>query len=129
VAQKHWFLCVSPIYKTYKKTWAVLREGLGWLAGVLNTALSYNKGYSVHVLMLILGLLLYVWDVTNINEVLSKRSWPGRSNWGQAFFNKQGRPKGASFGYYLDNLEIYCSRDGSGSVLECLVPCWVISLC
>jgi hypothetical protein len=39
-----------------EKTWAVLREGRGWLAGLLNTALSNNKGYSAHVLCLFLGL-------------------------------------------------------------------------
>jgi hypothetical protein len=28
------------------KIWAVLREELGWLAGLINTALSHNMGYS-----------------------------------------------------------------------------------
>jgi hypothetical protein len=37
------------------KIWGVLREELGWLAGILNTALSHNKGYPAHVLMINLG--------------------------------------------------------------------------
>jgi hypothetical protein len=35
------------------KICAVLKKGLGWLAGLINTALSYYKGHLVHVLMLI----------------------------------------------------------------------------
>jgi hypothetical protein len=38
-----------------RKIWAVLREGIGWLA-ILNIALLHNKGYFVHVLLLIFGL-------------------------------------------------------------------------
>jgi hypothetical protein len=32
------------------KIWTVLREGVGWLAGFINTALLHNMGYSVHLL-------------------------------------------------------------------------------
>jgi hypothetical protein len=35
------------------KIWAVLRKRLWWLAGLINTALSHNIGYSVYILMLI----------------------------------------------------------------------------
>jgi hypothetical protein len=38
------------------KIWAVPRERLGWLAGLINTDLSHNKGNCVHVLMIIFGL-------------------------------------------------------------------------
>jgi hypothetical protein len=34
-----------------RKIWAVLREVLEWLAGLIYTALSHNMGYSAQVLM------------------------------------------------------------------------------
>jgi hypothetical protein len=37
----------------FKQIWAVLRDGLGWLAGLINTPLSHNVRYSVHLLMVI----------------------------------------------------------------------------
>jgi hypothetical protein len=35
------------------KIWTVLREGLRWLAVLINTALSHNMGHSERVLMVI----------------------------------------------------------------------------
>jgi hypothetical protein len=46
------------------KIWAVLRDGLGWLAGLIYIALSHNLGYSVHVLLLIFrsSIVCMRWD-------------------------------------------------------------------
>jgi hypothetical protein len=77
-----------------------LREGLEWLAGLLNTALSCSQRYPVHVLTLTFRHLIVCLRCDHIQKVLIKRTWPGRSNWGTGFFNKQGRPKGLSSGGY-----------------------------
>jgi hypothetical protein len=108
------------------KIWAVLRKGLGWLAGLINTAKSHNKGYSAYKHMLIFRFLIACMRCDQCSWG-PKRTWPGRSNWGgRPFFNKQGRPKDVSFDAILQrylqgvySLEgIYCSRDGSEPSLD-----------